>query len=49
MQGNVLQKYQKPLTGQDEFTFDVSYLPQGIYLINTLLDGQSIPLKFVKI
>jgi len=48
MQGRVLQKHQKSLTAKDEYTFDVSHLPQGIYLINTLINGQWIPRKFVK-
>lgn len=49
MQGNVLQRHQKLLTTKDEYTFDVSHLPQGIYLINTQINGQWIPRKFVKI
>jgi len=49
MQGRMLQQHQKQLTGQDTFKFDVSRLPQGIYLVNTLIDGQWIPQKFVKI
>lgn len=49
MQGRMLQQHQKQLTGEDTFKFDVSYLPQGIYLVNTLIDGQWIPRKFVKI
>jgi len=49
MQGRVLQQHQKQLTGEDTFKFDVSRLPQGIYLVNTLIDGQWIPQKFVKI
>ncbi len=49
MQGRVWQQYKKQLTGQDTFKFDVSHLPQGIYLVNTLIEGQWIPQKFVKI
>jgi len=50
MQGRVLQQHQKQLTGQENtFKFDVAHLPQGIYLVNTLIDGQWIPRKFVKI
>ena len=49
MQGRVWQQYKRQLTGQDTFKFDVSHLPQGIYLVNTLIDGQWIPQKFVKI
>lgn len=49
MQGRVLQQHQKQLTGQDTFKFDVSHLPQGIYLVNTLIEGQWIPRRFVKI
>lgn len=49
MQGRVLQQHQKTLTGQDAFKFDVSRLSQGIYLVNTLIDGKWIPRKFVKI
>jgi len=49
MQGRVWQQYQKQLTEQDTFKFDVSHLPQGIYLINTLIEGKWIPRKFVKI
>jgi len=49
MQGRVWQQHQKQLTGQNTFKFDVSHLPQGIYLVNTLIDGQWIPRKFVKI
>jgi len=49
MQGRVWQQYKRQLTGQDIFKFDVSHLPQGIYLVNTLIDGRWIPQKFVKI
>jgi len=49
MQGRIWQQSQKQLTGQDVFKFDVSDLPQGIYLVNTLIDGGWIPRKFVKI
>jgi len=49
MQGRIWQQHQKQLTGQDTFKFDVSHLPQGIYLVNTLIEGEWIPRKFVKI
>jgi len=49
MQGRMLQQHQKSLTGQDTFKLDVSHLQQGIYLVNTLIDGQWISRKFVKI
>jgi len=49
MHGRTWQQHQKTLTEQDAFKFNVSHLPQGIYLINTLIDGQWISRKFVKI
>ncbi len=48
MQGRILQQHQKQLTGEDTFRFDVSHLPPGIYLVNTLIEGRLIPKKFVK-
>lgn len=49
MQGQILQGHKESLTGQDVLKFDVSRLSQGIYLINTLIDGQWITQKFVKV
>jgi len=49
LKGTVIENQRVSLATQDQLTLDVSHLPSGVYILNTMINGNPIPRKFVKL
>lgn len=47
--GRILQSHNKFIANNPSHRFEVNTLPQGVYFLSTMIEGEWIPKKFIKI
>jgi len=47
--GRIIETHKKSIANNPTYRFEVGHLPQGVYFLNTLIEGEWVAKKFVKI
>jgi len=47
--GRILETHNKSIANNPTYRFEVANFPQGVYFLNTLIEGEWVAKKFVKI